>query len=945
MVAGPQVGSVEVPVLPDLSSFGTLLAAGLRGSLGSVQGIFSAISKNWGLVAAAGIAAGVGSSLSSAIKYEDAFKRIDAVTNASAKSIAEWKDQILTLSTETAVAPQELADAMYYLASAGLDAGTEMGVLTVAAQGAAIGLGDTQTLAMLTAQAMNAFSDQGLTAVEVMDSLTAAVREGVVEPDQLAVSLGRILPVADALGLSFGTVVASITTMTNAGLDAYEATTALRQLLAAMAAPSVEAANAMGAIGLNAQMLRDALVHGGVIEALQLMIDKSKGNFDVLRRIIPNIRAFVGELNLSRDSMKQVIDITDQVTHAQGDLSHGFEDTKKNVAFQLQALGNSFEVLKVRAGEALLPLARQVISALNGIAPMLTVVATNADKVLAAFLLWKAMAFIPGLIGLIGTELMAMAAGAEASFILRPLAALLDAAGVSMTVFSGEVALATGSLAGLNYQLGALFTRIPVVGAAIAKLMGTTGFVGAAAAVTGVALAVREGVHTWNDYRNIVQAADDSFATMQGNFKLGTGVLDALRESSTGFAHNITSMFSAITGGLVGSDLWEEYGQKIDTVKNAVIEATKQGANLADIQSVLRGQTQAVVDVFKTYPATSTEATNALVSMFTVQLHASQEAAAAAAKNAQALREIGASGYDLLPPLQKFAPLLSAAGVDVNKFSDELIAAGGNTIALGKATDKVWASVSKTFNEATQQLAEGISFAGDALGSFVEHSKQGIETFIKNLGTARDNTKQYGKDLAEIARHGGQALVQMLVSMGTDGASAAHRIASATDTMRDRAIKNFNAVQSTARTYGEVLAEQIYGVLEDIHTLLERIASRGYDIHINDNASQVKSNLQGVINQLQAIDGSTANVTVQATVSRALGNVYNETRAVGGPVFEGRATLVGERGPELFVPNTNGKIIPNNQLPKDGGKTAVMVRLDRRHVLDELDHDATYRGW
>jgi hypothetical protein len=153
-------------------------------------------------------------------------------------------------------------------------------------------------------------------------------------------------------------------------------------------------------------------------------------------------------------------------------------------------------------------------------------------------------------------------------------------------------------------------------------------------------------------------------------------------------------------------------------------------------------------------------------------------------------------------------------------------------------------------------------------------------------------------------------------------------------------------VQGTARTYGEVLAEQIYGVLEDIHTLLERIASRGYDIHINDNASQVKSNLQSVISQLQAIDGSTASVTVHATIDRGIGNLYNEPgHAIGGPVFEGRATLVGERGPELFVPNTNGKIIPNNQLPKDGGKTAVMVRLDRRHVLDELDHDATYRGW
>jgi LysM repeat protein len=36
-------------------------------------------------------------------------------------------------------------------------------------------------------------------------------------------------------------------------------------------------------------------------------------------------------------------------------------------------------------------------------------------------------------------------------------------------------------------------------------------------------------------------------------------------------------------------------------------------------------------------------------------------------------------------------------------------------------------------------------------------------------------------------------------------------------------------------------------------------------------------------------------------------------RANGGPVTSGSAFIVGERGPELFMPNTGGKIIPNNQ--------------------------------
>lgn len=43
-------------------------------------------------------------------------------------------------------------------------------------------------------------------------------------------------------------------------------------------------------------------------------------------------------------------------------------------------------------------------------------------------------------------------------------------------------------------------------------------------------------------------------------------------------------------------------------------------------------------------------------------------------------------------------------------------------------------------------------------------------------------------------------------------------------------------------------------------------------------------------------------------------------RAFGGPVMAGGSYLVGERGPEIFTPNTGGQIIPNNKL--GGGSAA-----------------------
>jgi hypothetical protein len=44
------------------------------------------------------------------------------------------------------------------------------------------------------------------------------------------------------------------------------------------------------------------------------------------------------------------------------------------------------------------------------------------------------------------------------------------------------------------------------------------------------------------------------------------------------------------------------------------------------------------------------------------------------------------------------------------------------------------------------------------------------------------------------------------------------------------------------------------------------------------------------------------------------GTRWVKNKAAGGPVMAGGAYIVGEAGPEMFVPSTSGKIIPNNQM-------------------------------
>jgi phage-related protein len=83
------------------------------------------------------------------------------------------------------------------------------------------------------------------------------------------------------------------------------------------------------------------------------------------------------------------------------------------------------------------------------------------------------------------------------------------------------------------------------------------------------------------------------------------------------------------------------------------------------------------------------------------------------------------------------------------------------------------------------------------------------------------------------------------------------------------------------------------------------------------------ANLVNVVNNafnaIKNIVNFIKNNPVTQAVGGAIDNIFGGGRANGGPVNAGTSYVVGERGPELFVPNTSGKIIPNGG--SGGGST------------------------
>ena len=84
---------------------------------------------------------------------------------------------------------------------------------------------------------------------------------------------------------------------------------------------------------------------------------------------------------------------------------------------------------------------------------------------------------------------------------------------------------------------------------------------------------------------------------------------------------------------------------------------------------------------------------------------------------------------------------------------------------------------------------------------------------------------------------------------------------------------------------------------------------------------QVRQQIVGPLGSL--LGGMFGTTYSQLTTGSGVANQFNPSvdyRAMGGPVTSGQSYIVGEQGPELFVPSNSGTIVPNGQ----GGSSVIV---------------------
>ncbi len=286
--------------------------------------------------------------------FEASMSKIVGLVGVAQDQVDEWSKDIIKMAPEVARTPKELADAMFFVTSAGLRGAEAMDVLTASAKGASAGLGETKMVADIITSAVNAYGSANLSASEAADILVGAVREGKAEASELASSLGRVLPIASEMGVTFDQVGAATAAMTRTGTDASTAATQLRAIMVGLLKPSKQAEDALQGMGTSAQDLRRIIREDGLLAAMQQIRElTNQYGEDAMSQVFPNIRALAGILDIMGSNMEENIAIAERMADTNGLLEDAFDAAADTLEFRWNQALSAGQATLVELGSEL----------------------------------------------------------------------------------------------------------------------------------------------------------------------------------------------------------------------------------------------------------------------------------------------------------------------------------------------------------------------------------------------------------------------------------------------------------------------------------------------------------------------------------------------------------------------------------------------------------------
>lgn len=200
-----------------------------------------------------------------------------------------------------------------------------------------------------------------------------------------------------------------------------------------------------------------------------------------------------------------------------------------------------------------------------------------------------------------------------------------------------------------------------------------------------------------------------------------------------------------------------------------------------------------------------------------------------------------------------------------------------------------------------------------------EQDVQAVRNYLQDISRAREEAFSRSQDA--LRREAQQAFeatrtpleaytieVRRLLSLGLDQDTLSRAIGKAReelDRAREKAIETDDVMQDLGITFSSAFEDAIING-EKFSRVLQGIAQDIARIALREMVTEPLARAVKAIFAPKEGGGSAAG----DFVSKLFGSIFGGFRAGGGPVMAGSAYVVGERGPEYFVPGVSGQIVP-----------------------------------
>ena len=403
-------------------------------------------------------------------KYETAIAKVGTIADTQEVPLGTLSQQIMQLSNQTGIAASAVADDVYNAISAGQKTADAVNFVTNSTKLAKAGFAESsQTLDVLTT-VLNAYGMSADKVGTVSDMLVQTQNKGKVTVGELASSMGKIIPTANASNVSLEQLCAGYAIMTSKGIAAAETTTYMNSMLNELSKSGSTTdkllREKMG--GSFSELMKSGKSLGEILGGIQ---DEASKSGLALSDMFSSSEAGKAAMSLLSNGVDGFNASVQDMVNSVGATDSAFAKMEDTTEAKMEKAKNSIANLSIVLGQNLLPIVGNMAD------KVATVVTKVSEFVAAGLAALKA--------GMLTTKLVTLSAedgilslakklvGLRAGFIENAatsagFAAKLKAAGSGVLSYFGNV---KGALGGVGSAIGNIFSGNRVIGA-------VTGFMG-----------------------------------------------------------------------------------------------------------------------------------------------------------------------------------------------------------------------------------------------------------------------------------------------------------------------------------------------------------------------------------------------------------------------------------------------------------------------------------